>query len=142
MAFEIFPLGIARTPFKKLSDVPRCSKDLMAEGYIEIHEDYVDCLCGLEKCKDIFVFSWMHQSDRTIQKVRPHYQKDKPPLGVFATRSPVRPNPIALTLLQLIKIEGRKLYVRGLDLLDGTPIIDIKKYDPVLDTPEEQYTYQ
>ena len=135
MAFEVFPLGIAHTPFKKLSEVPRCSKDMMAEGYIEIYEEYADCLIGLQNFKNIFVFSWMHQADRSVQKVRPHFHKDKPPVGVFATRSPVRPNPLALTLLNIIRIEGRNIYVRGLDLLDGTPIIDIKKYDAVLDTP-------
>ena len=136
MSTELYFLGVAHTPFKQLSEVPRCSKDIMAEGYIEIFPEFKDCIDGLERFKNIFVFSWMHKSDRITQKVKPHSHKDKPPVGVFATRSPTRPNPIALTLLDLVKIEDNKLYVRGLDLLDGTPIIDIKKYDAVLDTPE------
>ena len=135
MTFEVFSMGTAHTPFHNLTDIPRCSKDLMAEGYIEINEEFEDCLIGLENFKNIFVISWMDHADRSPHMVKPHTQKDKPPLGVFATRSPARPNPLALTLLDITKIEGRKIYVRGLDLLDGTPIIDIKKYDSVLDSP-------
>ena len=136
MSFEITPVGIAHTSFKDLKEVPRCSKDQMAEGYIEIYKDYEDCLLGLDEFKQIFAFSWMHMSDRNLQQVKPHRRKDLPALGVFATRSPVRPNPIGLTLLEVTKIDGRNVYVKGMDLLDGTPIIDIKKYDACLDTPE------
>ena len=135
MTYELKPIGVAHTQFKNISEVPRCSKEFMYDGCIEIFPEYADCIIGLERHKNIFAFAWMHQSDRSIKIVSPRIDKDRPPQGVFATRSPVRPNPIGLTLLDLVRIDGLKLYVKGVDFLDGTPIIDIKKYDQVLDTP-------
>lgn len=129
-------MGTAHTEYKQISDVPRCSKDCKNESTITILPEYADCLLGLERFPNIFVFSWMHKSDRNLQQVRPHFGQQNRDIGVFATRSPARPNPIGMTLVKVNKIEGTTLYVTGLDLLDGTPIIDIKKFDTTLDSPD------
>lgn len=133
---EVKFLGIAHTSFKTVPEVPRCAKDCTEESTVTIYPEYSDCLVGLENFSHVFVFAWMHQSDRDLQLVRPHFGAAKKDIGVFATRSPARPNPIGMTLVKVNKIEGTTLYVTGLDLLDGTPIIDIKKYDTTLDTPD------
>ena len=102
-------------------------KDIMK---LEIHQKYLDGLHGIENLKQIYMLYWMHQlneEDRKRLKVHPRGNKDRPLTGVFALRSPMRPNPIGLTLVELVKREGNNLYVKGLDALDGTPIIDIKK---------------
>lgn len=97
---------------------------------LEIKKDYSEGLHGIEKLKQIYVIYWMHQlsnKDRKRPKVHPRGDKKRALRGVFALRSPMRPNPIGLTKVELIKRQGDNLYVKGLDALDGSPIIDIKK---------------
>ncbi len=109
-----------------------------AESTIEIFPEFQEALDGLEGFSHIFVLSYLHKL-RPDQvgplKVRPRrllkagFKLEELPLvGVFAIDSPTRPNPIGLSLVRLLRIEGNKLFVRGLDLFDGTPIVDIKPY--------------
>jgi len=96
---------------------------------IEIHAEYVEALEGIEKLSYIDVLYWMHkltEKDRRKLKVHPRGDLSKPLTGVFATRSPMRPNPIGLTRVRLLRRERNVLFVEGLDALDGSPIIDIK----------------
>jgi tRNA-Thr(GGU) m(6)t(6)A37 methyltransferase TsaA len=96
---------------------------------VEIFKEYADGLEGIEQHTHINVLYWMHKltrEDRKRLKVHPRADPTKPLIGVFALRSPMRPNPIGLTKVELTKKEGNTLFVRGLDALDGTPIIDIK----------------
>lgn len=108
------------------------------EGRIEIFEEYVDGLEGIDGFTHLIIIAYLHKvtdEQRKILKVR-HKRllrlgidsKDLPEVGVFCTDSPHRPNPIALTIVQLIKREGKILYVKNLDLFDGTPVLDIKPY--------------
>lgn len=108
------------------------------EGYIEVLEEFAEALDGIEEYSHVFVIAYLHKSEwRGLLKVRPRRllrkgfrEEDLPVLGVFATDSPIRPNPIALTLVRLVGREGNRLRVRGLDLFDGTPVLDIKPYRP------------
>jgi len=114
--FQVFPVGIVR----KSGDTVR----------IEIVEKYHDALLGLEQFSHILVFCWYHKNDRperrnTLQ-VHPRGDRKNPLTGVFATRSPVRPNLIAMTICRLISIEGNVIRVDEIDAFDGTPVIDIK----------------
>jgi tRNA-Thr(GGU) m(6)t(6)A37 methyltransferase TsaA len=96
---------------------------------IEIFKEYAEGLEGIEQHTHISVLYWMHKltrEDRKKLKVQPRADPTKPLTGVFALRSPMRPNPIGLTKVELIKKEENTLFVRGLDALDGTPVIDIK----------------
>jgi tRNA-Thr(GGU) m(6)t(6)A37 methyltransferase TsaA len=80
----------------------------------------------------MFVLFWLHKitgKEHETLKVHPRGRRDMPLLGVFATRTNLRPNPIGLTLVELVKVEGNVLTVRGLDAFDGTPIVDLKPYD-------------
>jgi tRNA-Thr(GGU) m(6)t(6)A37 methyltransferase TsaA len=91
-----------------------------------VFERYAAALRGIEAFTHLHVLYWMHQSPRTVLVQRPRHRPEL--RGAFALRSPVRPNPIALSLCPLLKVEGRVLTVRGLDCIDGTPLLDLKPY--------------
>ena len=94
-----------------------------------------DALLGLEPGSDVTVLAYFHQADRDVLQVHPMGKPDNPLRGVFATRSPARPNPIAVTSARIERIEGNVLHVVGLDALDGTPVLDIKSYAEAFDAP-------
>lgn len=118
--------------------VVRCAhatrEDLAVQGVsaiIEIRPDLAPALDGIERCSHIVVLGWLHRSDRTVIRCRPRrLHADAEQVGVFAARSPDRPNPISVTVVPLIRRDGNQLHVRNLDLLDGTPILDLKSYNP------------
>jgi tRNA-Thr(GGU) m(6)t(6)A37 methyltransferase TsaA len=109
------------------------------EGYIEILPEYSDGLLHLEGFSHIIVVAYMHKVSEVEKRVlRVRHRRltrlgiridDLPEVGVFATDSPHRPNPIAITIVKLLRIEGRRLRVTGLDLYNETPVLDIKPYD-------------
>jgi tRNA (adenine37-N6)-methyltransferase len=102
-----------------------------------LSEIFIDCelsqaLEGISGFSHVFVLFWLHEitsKERETLKVHPRGRRDLPLLGVFATRTNLRPNPIGLTLCELVKVEGNVLTVRGLDAFDGTPVLDLKPYD-------------
>ena len=103
---------------------------------IEIDPQYSDALFGLAQFSHIMVLYWFHENDtpdqRRILQVHPCGNEQNPLTGVFATHAPVRPNLIALTVCKLVSIEGNQLTVDGIDANDGSPVIDIKSYFPLL----------
>jgi tRNA-Thr(GGU) m(6)t(6)A37 methyltransferase TsaA len=129
------PVGVVRTTASN-DEIREKSEE--SESAVEVYPDFVEALEGLEGFSHIFVLSYLNKL-RPEQvgplQVRPRrllkmgFKLEELPLvGVFAIDSPTRPNPIGLSLVKLIRIEGRKLVVSGLDLFDGTPILDIKPY--------------
>ncbi len=96
-------------------------------GTLEIDFKYLDAMEGIEAGQTIVVLCWLHQADRTVRKVYPRGDRSRGLHGVFATRSPARPNPIAVSELKVLRVDGNILHVSGFDVLDGTPIVDIKK---------------
>ncbi len=125
------PIGEIFTGFKTLDQCPRNAKFNPVQSTIRLHPDYVQALQGVGQSSHIIVLYWFDQADRTVvQCVTPH---DGQVRGVFANRSPNRPNPIALSVVQLLAVEGNTLTVSGLDCLDGTALLDIKPYSPAID---------
>jgi len=121
------PVGIVLSPYKNAADVPRgLGAKHDAEGILEIRPELEAGLTDIEGFSHLFVFWVFDRSEGFELMVTP--PSDHRPHGVFATRSPRRPNPIALTVVELLRREGRRLFVRGVDMLDGTPILDIKPY--------------
>ena len=107
-------------------------KDKSRISQIILNDELVQALEGITGFSHLFVIFWMSQipeDKRMMLKVHPRGRMDLPLLGVFATRTNLRPNPIGLTLVELLKVEGNILTVRGLDAFDGTPIFDIKPFD-------------
>lgn len=123
---EIEPIGFVKNDFK--DKVPDDYKE--KESIIKVKKGYSEALLGIEEHSHITVLMWFHEGDRSIKQVHPMADESNPLTGVFATRSPVRPNPVAVTVCELIKREENELLVKGLDGLNGTPVIDIKSYKP------------
>jgi tRNA (adenine37-N6)-methyltransferase len=121
------PIGFVRDAFRDTSQIPkgRGAKHT-AEGVLEIEEEFEEGLTDIEGFSHLIVL-WVFDRSSGYELLGTP-PSDTRPHGVFATRSPYRPNPIGLTVVELIKREGRRLKVRGLDMLDGTPILDIKPY--------------
>ena len=107
-------------------------KDKSRVSQIIIRDELVEALEGVESFSHLFVLFWLNQvssKQRKTLKVHPRGRLDMPLLGVFATRTNLRPNPIGLTLVELLKVEGNTLTIRGLDAFNGTPVLDIKPFD-------------
>lgn len=117
-------IGRIRTPWTSRTDCPRQGRQDGPVCRIEIDAPWSDALAGIEDYSRIEVLYWMHRSRRDILLQSP--KSDGVTRGAFSLRSPVRPNPIATSLVTLLRVEGPVLFVRGLDCLDGTPLIDLK----------------
>lgn len=131
-AAGVYFIGRIRTPFKSRDDCPKNSAQSNAIGRVELEPRYALGLKDLEHYSHVHLLYWMHEARRDlIQQVPAHLGR---PRGTFALRSPVRPNPIALATVELIKIEALALVVRNVDCVDGTPLIDIKPYFASVDS--------
>ena len=124
----VYFIGRIRTPWPTRADCPRRGDRNGPECTIEIDPRWAAGLTGLAAHAHIQVLYWMHEARRDLVLQTPRGVTT--PIGTFALRSPVRPNPIASSVVALVAIEGTTLRVRGLDCLDGTPLIDIKPYRP------------
>jgi len=124
---ELKQIGVIRTRFKSLDEAPRQGSVSEEEGELIIFEEYEEGLRGIEKFEYLILLYWMHLSNRNVLFVKERNR------GVFATRSPNRPNPIGFCVVKLIDVKGNVLRVRGVDAIDGTPLIDIKPYYPEID---------
>lgn len=132
MELVVRPIGFVRSPFQEKVEAPRqATVGRGVEGTIEILPAYEDGLSDLEGFARVWLLFWFHRVEGFRPKVLPPRSDRK--RGVFATRSPHRPNPIGLSAVRLQRIAGRILHVRDLDLVDGTPILDIKPYLPYAD---------
>jgi len=125
--FSMQPIGYVRSPYKQAQDIPKgLGAKHEAEGVLEMRAEFEAGLTDIEGFSHLFVI-WAFDRSQGFELVgRP--PTDNRPHGVFATRSPRRPNPIGLTVVELLRREGPVLRVRGIDMLDGTPILDIKPY--------------
>ena len=121
------PIGYVRSPYSETQAVPKgLGAKHEAEGVLEIEPEFEAGLTDLEGFSHLFII-WAFDRSEGFSLVGNPPTDDRPH-GVFATRSPRRPNPIGLTVVELLSREGRALRVRGIDMLDGTPILDIKPY--------------
>lgn len=124
---EMQPIGFVRSSYSETTQIPKgwgAKHD--KEGVLEILPEFEQGLTDIEGFSHVYVIWIFHQSQGYALMGKP--PTDDREHGVFATRSPYRPNSIGLTVVELIRREGSRLYVRGVDMLDGTPILDIKPY--------------
>jgi len=125
-------IGIIHTPFREMGEVPRQSALAEAICEVEVFKEYEEGLKDIETFSHIFVLYWLHKSEGFSLLVKTPW--DDAPHGVFATRSPRRPNPIGISVVKLIERRGNVLVVSGIDAIDGTPLIDIKPFIPEFDS--------
>jgi tRNA-Thr(GGU) m(6)t(6)A37 methyltransferase TsaA len=128
-AAELNPIGVIRSALKARSQAPRQGSEGAPDAWLEVYPWAADGLDGLAVGDEILVITWLHQGRRDVFKVRPRSDPRNPITGVFATRSPDRPNPLGLHPVVIHSIEGLRLLVGPIEAIDGTPIVDIK---PVL----------
>jgi tRNA (adenine37-N6)-methyltransferase len=125
--FSVQPIGYVRSPYKDAREVPRgLGAQHNAEGVLEIRQELELGLTDIDGFSHLFVI-WVFDRSEGFELLGTP-PSDGRPHGVFATRSPKRPNPIGLTVVELLRREGPRLHVRGVDMLDETPILDIKPY--------------
>ncbi len=125
--FTLRPIGHVSSPYQDSTKVPKgLGAKHQAEGVLNIEPEFELGLTDIEGFSHLFVIWTFDRSEGFALLGTP--PSDNRPHGVFATRSPRRPNPIGLTVVELLRREGRLLHVRGIDMLDGTPILDIKPY--------------
>ena len=129
---EVYFIGRIRTPFASRADCPKNGRQTTAEAVIELDPRYADGLLGIERCSHLIVLYWMDEARRDLVRQVPGHLGQ--PRGTFALRSPVRPNPIALSVVELLKVEDCRLTIRYIDCRDGTPLIDIKPYFATTDS--------
>lgn len=125
-------IGVVHSPFKDLAEMPiQSGGEASAPGTVEIDPQYSAGLKDLQGFSHVILLYYFHKVRRVELGVIPFL--DTEPHGVFATRAPVRPNPIGISIVPLKKIEGNTLFADQLDILDGTPLLDIKPYVPEFD---------
>lgn len=133
---EYRPIGTVHSPFSRLEDMPiQPGSATAAEGWIEVLARYQGGLGDLDGFSHAILLYHFHEVSRVEVTVKPFLDEES--RGVFATRAPTRPNPIGLSVVPIQRIEGRRVYVANLDILDGTPLLDIKPYVPPFDRPED-----
>jgi len=123
---SLYFIGRIHTPWRRREDCPKNGRETEAVCTVELDSRWAQGLKGLETSSHVVVLYWMDQARRDLVLQAPrHYGEQR---GTFALRSPVRPNPIAMSVVRLLGIDGTRLSVVGLDCLDGTPLLDIKPY--------------
>jgi tRNA-Thr(GGU) m(6)t(6)A37 methyltransferase TsaA len=127
MTIEYRPIGVVHSPFTEPEGTPiQPSRADGARGTVELLEEYAGCLRDLEGFSHVILLCHLHRASAWRPTVVPYL--DTEPRGLFATRAPCRPNPIGLSVVRLGAIEGATLTVENIDLLDGTPVLDVKPY--------------
>jgi len=127
----IYFIGRIRTPWTRREDCPKNARGSDAVCTVEVDERYAAALEGVTTCTHLVLLYFMDRARRDLLVQSPRHGERR---GTFALRSPVRPNPIAMSVVRLMRVDGTRLTVVGLDCLDGTPLIDIKPYFPSVDS--------
>jgi tRNA (adenine37-N6)-methyltransferase len=129
--FVVKPIGVIRTPFKSSEDTPIQSSNSDARGYVEVAIEYFDALKSLDGFSHIILVYWFHRAKPPKMRMKPFLDTEEH--GLFSIRAPSRPNPIGISTVKLLKVEGIRLDIEGVDILDGTPLLDIKPFVPEFD---------
>jgi tRNA-Thr(GGU) m(6)t(6)A37 methyltransferase TsaA len=123
---ELHPIGRVESPLTDRAAAPKQGYEGSPEAWIEIVPEVAEGLDGIAVGQRLIVVTWLDRAARDVLRTRPRDDPYRPELGVFATRSPDRPNPIGLHLVEVVERDGARLRVRDLEALDGTPVVDIK----------------
>jgi tRNA-Thr(GGU) m(6)t(6)A37 methyltransferase TsaA len=127
--FELTVIGRVSSPLTEMDEAPRQGDEGGPDAWLEFDPGVLDALDGVKVGDSILLLTWFDRADRDILVVHPRGDQSRPPAGVFATRSPHRPNPIGLHRVKVLEMDGPRVKVSDLEALDGTPIVDVK---PVL----------
>jgi tRNA-Thr(GGU) m(6)t(6)A37 methyltransferase TsaA len=124
--YTIEPIGIVRSELTRLEEAPRQGDEGAPEAWLELTPQTAQGLTGIRPGDELVVLTWLHLAQRDVLQVHPRGDLNRPLTGVFATRSPDRPNPVGLHRVSVLEVREKKLRVAPLEAIDGTPIVDIK----------------
>ena len=122
-------VGVIQSELRSRSDAPKQGTEGAPDAWLEVRTSAAQALQGLAAGDEVIVITWLHQADRNVLRVHPRSDPRNPLTGVFATRSPDRPNPLGLHTVTVRAIDGRRLRIGPIEAIDGTPVVDLK---PVL----------
>jgi tRNA-Thr(GGU) m(6)t(6)A37 methyltransferase TsaA len=123
---ELQPIGVIRSEIKQRSEAPKQGSEGAPDAWLEIAASFAEALDGLAVGDEIIVLTWLHQAERRTLKVHPRSDPSRRLTGVFATRSPDRPNPIGLHAVRVRQFDKNRLRIGPIEAIDGTPVVDIK----------------
>jgi tRNA-Thr(GGU) m(6)t(6)A37 methyltransferase TsaA len=126
---ELSAIGFVESPLTDPGSAPKQGDEGAPEAWLVLEPAVLDALEGVGKGDELIALTWLDRARRDILRVHPRGDRSRPPQGVFATRSPHRPNPIGLHRVEVVSIDGGRVRVRHLEAVDGTPLLDLK---PVL----------
>ena len=124
---QLRPIGVIRSNLKKRSQAPMQGSEGAPDAWLEVSSFAVQALKGLASGNQIIVVTWLHMARRDVLKVHPRSDRRRPLTGVFATRSPDRPNPLGLHRVSVRRVAQNRLRIGPIEAIDGTPVIDIKR---------------
>ena len=125
-AYALQPIGEIRSTLRALKDAPRQGSEGAPDAWLEVRPVYAAALRGIGTGDVLVVITWLHRADRAVLEVHPRSDPGNPLAGVFATRSPDRPNPLGLHRVTVREISGTRLRVGPIEAIDGTPVVDVK----------------
>ena len=124
--YVLYPVGVLHSPLKQREDAPRQGSEGAPDAWLEVHHTAAGGLDGIAVGDDIILITWLHKAQRDVLRVHPRGDETMPLAGVFATRSPDRPNPLGLHQVTVLEIAGNNLKVGPIEAIDDTPVVDIK----------------
>lgn len=127
------PIGRIRSPLRMPAEAPRQGTEGAPDAWLDLEPEFARGLAGLAAGDEMIVITWLHLADRSVLEVHPRGDPTQPLAGVFATRSPHRPNPLGLHRVTLREIAGTRLRIGPIEAIDGTPVVDVKPVLPGAD---------
>ena len=133
--YTLYPIGVVRSALTSLEAAPLQGEEGAPEAWLQIFAPVAQALAGITAGDELVVLTWLHRARRDVLQVHPRGRRETPLTGVFATRSPDRPNPVGLHRVSVREVTGQNVRVAPMEAIDGTPIVDIK---PVLGHVDER----
>ncbi len=127
--YSLNPIGRIRSTLRALDEAPRQGSEGAPDAWLEVKPSFTRALLGIATGDEVIVITWLHRADREVLEVHPRSDPEIPLAGVFATRSPDRPNPLGLHRVTVREISGTRLRIGPIEAIEGTPVVDVK---PVL----------
>jgi tRNA-Thr(GGU) m(6)t(6)A37 methyltransferase TsaA len=122
----LHPIGHIRSTLRALEEAPRQGSEGAPDAWLEVDPSFAPALLGIAAGDEVIVVTWLHRADRDVLQVHPRDDPEIPLAGVFATRSPDRPNPLGLHRVTVREISGTRLRIGPIEAIDGTPVVDLK----------------
>ncbi len=125
-AYTLHPIGFLRSTLQTRAEAPRQGAEGAPDAWLEVDAALAPALLGIAPGDELVVVTWLHRADRGVLQVHPRDERTNPLTGVFATRSPDRPNPLGLHRVTVREIAGNRLRIGPIEAIDGTPVVDLK----------------